>query len=157
MDTLDHNFNSFAPSARTLRRANIRPLHAALWIAQVLLALAFGAAGFMKLTTPIAEMAQHMAWVADAPALVRFIGAMEVLGAIGLILPALTRIVPVLTVWAGAGLALIMVLALGLHVYRGEWSAITAPFVLGALASFIVWGRATREPIAPRPNATRLR
>lgn len=131
-------------------RVRPRPLHIALWLVQGLLALAFGAAGLMKLTTPIATLASTMAWVESAPWLVRFIGGAELLGAIGLILPAATRILPQLTIWAAAGLNTIMVLALGLHVYRGEWSALTAPFVLGVMASFIVWGRTMREEIAPR-------
>ena len=57
-----------------------------IWIIQGLLALAFGMAGFMKLTTPIDQLAAQMAWVADAPSwLPRFIGAAELAGAVGLI------------------------------------------------------------------------
>lgn len=127
-----------------------RPLHIALWLVQGLLALAFGAAGLMKLMTPVATLAASMTWAESMPWLVRFIGVAELFGAIGLIVPAATRIRPQLTVWAAAGLNTIMVLALGLHVYRGEWSALTAPFVLGVMASFVVWGRTLREEILPR-------
>lgn len=145
------------PSSRRIvyaSRVRPRPLHIALWIVQGLLALAFGAAGFMKLMTPIAALATAMPWVESAPWLVRFIGVAEVLGAVGLILPSATRVVPQLTVWAAAGLNTIMVLALGLHVYRSEWSALTAPFVLGVMASFVVWGRTMREEILPRVPAS---
>ena len=74
-----------------------RQMNIGLWVVQVLLALAFGAAGLMKTTRPIAELAQSMVWPADIPAwLVRVIGTAELLAAIGLLLPAATRIKPVL-------------------------------------------------------------
>ena len=96
---------SLAPRGRGLRIG--------LWGAQILLGLAFGMAGVMKTTMPIAELAQKMVWPgALPPAMVRFIGTSELLGAIGLILPSLTRIKPRLTPLAAAGLALIQVLAM---------------------------------------------
>ena len=72
-------------------------LRIGLWSAQVLLAVVFGMVGMMKLTTPIAQLAKNLPWVADYALLMRFIGLSEVAGAIGLLLPALTRIAPVLT------------------------------------------------------------
>jgi len=72
-----------------------------LWIVQGLLALAFLMAGFMKSTRPLADLKKNMAWVGSVPAgLVRFIGIVEILGALGLILPKLTKIVPQLTIAA---------------------------------------------------------
>jgi putative oxidoreductase len=128
-----------------------RGLHIGLWIAQVLLALAFVGAGALKLFTPIEELAKNMAWVPSAPpALVRFIGASELAGAIGLILPALTRIKPGLTWLAALGLAVTMVLAVGVHVRLGEYPHVGAPIVLGGLAVFVAWGRLQKAPIAPR-------
>lgn len=128
-----------------------RALHYALWAAQVLLGLAFAAGGLMKATTPIAELALKMPWAAAIPeALTRFIGISELAGGVGLILPALTRIKPVLTAFAGVGLAIIMVLAALLHVQRGELSALPINFVLGGLATFIAWGRFRGAPISPR-------
>lgn len=126
-------------------------MNIALWIVQVLLALMFGFAGAMKVLTPIEELAKNMPWVADQVGLVRFIGTAELLGALGLVLPAATRIKPGLTPLAAAGIALIMVLAAGFHASRGEWSAIGTNAVLLALALFVVWGRTKRHPIAPRP------
>lgn len=126
-------------------------LNVSLWVAQALLFVAFGMSGFMKLTTPIETLGQSMAWVSATPAeLVRFIGLSEVLGAIGLIVPALTRIKPVLTAWAGAGLATIMALASIVHITRGEFSAVPVNLVLGSLAAFVAWGRFRKAPIAPR-------
>lgn len=127
-----------------------KALNVSLWIVQVLLAAAFIMAGLMKSTTPIAELAAKMVWPGELPGLVRFIGVSELLGGVGLLLPALTRIKPQLTALAGAALALVMVLAAGFHVMRGEWSALPINLVLGGLAAFVAWGRFRGAPIAPR-------
>ena len=128
-----------------------RGLRIALWVAQILLAVAFGMSGLMKLTTPVADLAQQMAWVGSVPAgLVRFIGAAELAGAIGLILPALTRIQPRLTALAAVGLIVVMVLASIVHASRGEFGMLPVNLVLGALAAFVAWGRGKAAPIAPR-------
>ena len=123
-------------------------MHIALWIVQVLLALAFLGAGAMKLFTPYeALVAQGI----DLPELLlRFIGLCEVLGAIGLVVPAATRIKPRLTPTAAALLALVMILALFKHAFAAEFSALGGPLVLGALSVFVAWGRFKRAPIAPR-------
>jgi len=123
----------------------------ALWIAQLLLAAAFGMAGLMKSTQPIATLGQSMGWVnAVPPALVRFIGISELAGAIGVVLPALTRIKPGLTPLAAGGLLLVMLFAAAFHTSRGELSALPINMVLGALAGFVAWGRIKKAPIAPR-------
>jgi len=121
-----------------------------LWIAQLLLAVAFGMAGSMKTFTPIEALAQQMPWVARMPELIRFIGISELAGAAGMILPALTRIKPSLTPLAAWGLVVIMILATIFHGARGEWSAVPATIVLGLLAAFVGWGRTRKAPIAPR-------
>jgi putative oxidoreductase len=126
-----------------------KSLNVGLWVAQALLLLAFAAAGGMKLFNPAAvETARTQAGMPYA--LTYFIGAAEVLGAIGVVLPAAIRIQPKLTGWAAVGLATIMVLALGFHVMRGEISHIPPVIVLGALAAFVAWGRLKKAPIAPR-------
>jgi len=126
-----------------------------LWIAQGLLALAFLAAGAMKLAMPIADLHDSLAWTADVPtALVRLIGLAEVLGALGLVLPAATRIQPRLTVLAAGALALDMAVATLFHLVRGEASAAPATLLLGAGLAFVAWGRAVRLPVAPRAVAT---
>lgn len=123
----------------------------ALWIVQILLALAFLTAGWMKLTMPIEQLAQSMVWPGDIPAgLVRFIGLAELAGALGLVLPALTRIQPQLTPLAGAGLALVQFLAIGFHLTRGEFSYLGINIVLLALAAFAAYGRWKLVPITPR-------
>ena len=123
----------------------------ALWIVQVLLAFAFAASGLMKTFVPIEELAANMTFIEHTPhILVRIAGVSEVLGAIGLILPAATRIKPVLTPIAASGLVLVMVLAAGLHVMLGELAALPPNFVLGGLAAFVAWGRFVKAPIEPR-------
>lgn len=129
-----------------------RALHISLWIAQCVLALAFGMAGIMKVTTPIAELAAKLPWTAEVPlALVRFIGTAELLGAVGLILPAATRIRPGLTALAAAGLVTVMALALSFHAMRGELAqAAPINLVLGGLAAFVAWGRFRKAPVRAR-------
>jgi putative oxidoreductase len=134
------------PASQTSRR-----LHYGLWAAQVLLAVAFAGAGFMKLTITPADLAKAMPAGGAIPmALIRFIGFAEVAGAIGLILPSATRVLPVLTPVAAGGLALIMALAAALHTSRAEFMSLPVVFGLGALAIFVLWGRTTRAPIPPR-------
>ena len=126
-----------------------------LWILQVVLAVAFLAAGAIKLTQPLAELAVSLPWTSDVPgALVRFIGVAEVLGGLGLVLPAATRILPRLTPIAAAALAIDMVLATLFHLVRGEAMMAPITLLLVALLAFVAWGRTTRAPIAPRAIAT---
>jgi uncharacterized membrane protein YphA (DoxX/SURF4 family) len=138
-----------SPTESTARPS--KALNVGLWLAQALLALGFGMGGFFKLTFPIEELTKQMVWPgAVPPGLVRFIGASELAGAIGVILPALTRIRPVLTPLAAIGLLVIMLLAAIFHVTRNELGALPTNIVLGGLAGFIAWGRLKKAPIAPR-------
>ena len=82
--------------------------------------------------------------LADQRGLVTFIGIAELAGAIGLILPALTKILPILTTWAAVGLATIMVLATGFHLTRGEFSHAIVTVILLALAAFVIYARGFR-------------
>jgi hypothetical protein len=123
-----------------------------LWAAQILLALGFGSAGVMKLFMPVADLGVQLNWVTVTPEwLVRFIGAAELAGGLGMILPAVTRILPWLTPLAAAGFAVIQVLAIGTHASLGE-TAMTLPvnLVLLALSLFVLWGRWRKAPIPPR-------
>jgi putative oxidoreductase len=128
-------------------------LNIALWVAQALLAAAYLAAGWMKVSQPIDSLvAMGMGWATAWPAWsVQLIGVAEIAGALGLILPAATRIIPFLTPLAALGLSIIQVLAIIVHATRGE-TAMTLPanLVLLALSLFILWGRMIRLPIAPR-------
>ena len=121
----------------------------ALWVVQVLLALLFGLSGTMKLAVPYADLLKQGAWVERVPeGLVKFIGVAELSGALGLILPAATRIKPFLTPLAAAGFVVIMVLASALHLSLGQPPI--AQVIIGGLAAFVVWGRFRKAPITPR-------
>lgn len=124
-------------------------MNVALWIVQVLLLAAFGAGGVLTLMAPYAELNRLMPYTVDLPeTLMRFIAICEVFGAVGVILPALTRIRPALTPLAAMGLLTIMILAMGFHISRGEFSALPINLVLGGLAAFVAWGRSRQAPIA---------
>ena len=135
----------------TVAHPRRRLLTVTLALAQILLALSFGVAGAMKLTLPMDALAAQMTWVPAVPApLVRFIGAAELAGALGLLLPWLTRIQPRLITAAAIGLVLVMMLASAFHLSRGEASLVPVNLVLAALAAFVAWGRGTAVPIRPR-------
>ena len=141
-----------APSLPAGTARGGKALRVFLWVAQVLLAIGFGMAGFMKLTTPYADMTAKAAWARAIPeALIRFIGVAEVAGVLGIILPAATRIKPALTPLAATGFVVIMVLASALHLRLGEPPL--ANVILGGLAVFVAWGRFLRAPISPRGTA----
>lgn len=129
-------------------------MNTVLWGLQGLLAVAFFVFGGMHLGMSYEAMAAKMAWVADSPAwLPRFIGAMEVLGAIGLVAPSVTRFAPWLTPLAAGLLALMMVLAAGMHVVRGEFGNGVPSVVLLLLCGFVAFGRMSRAPIPERTAA----
>ncbi|TIT04215.1 DoxX family protein [Mesorhizobium sp.] len=124
----------------------------ALWIAQALLALLYLAAGGAKLTQPIDVLAGSMSFVTHVPAAVtRLIGTLEVLGAVGLILPAATRIKPWLTPLAAVGLSFVQVGAVITHALLGE-TAKTLPINLTLLflSLFIAWARLRKARIPAR-------
>jgi hypothetical protein len=135
----------------TVGTSRSKGLHTGLWVAQGLLAVAFLSGGLMKVSSPIEALRAAMPWVNGAMGqAVRFIGAVEVLGALGLILPAATRIKPWLTPLAALGLTTVMVLAAATHAVRGESAVIAFNLVLGGLAAFVAWGRAGKARITPR-------
>lgn len=125
-----------------------RALNIALWVAQIALAGMFIMAGLMKSTKSIEELSPMLPWVKDfSITTVRFIGVCEFLGALGLLLPSLLKIKPVLTPMAAIGLVLVMSLAALYHLSKGEFSAVGLNAVFGAIAIFIAWGRFKKAPI----------
>jgi len=124
-------------------------LNIALWIAQILLALAFGFFGFLKATSALGELAKMMTWIPSfPPAFVRTLGTLEILGAIGMILPQAMRIKPFLTPVAAACFVLLQLLAIGLHASRGETShTIGLNAVLLGLSLFVLWGRTRKAAV----------
>jgi uncharacterized membrane protein YphA (DoxX/SURF4 family) len=116
----------------------------ALWIVQVLLALLFVFAGGMKLVLPLDQLAGP--FPLPGPFL-RFIGAAELLGGLGLILPAALRIRPGLTPLAAAGLVIIMIGATVITLLGREFGGAAISFVVGVLAVFVAYGRWRLAPI----------
>jgi uncharacterized membrane protein YphA (DoxX/SURF4 family) len=120
-------------------------MNLALWVLQGLTALAFIAAGAMKVTQPLDKLKSGMPQL--PPTGVRLIGIAEILGGIGLILPAATGIAPILTPVAAACLAIVMVGAAIFHVNLGEASRAVAPVVLLFLVVIVAYGRFAVSPL----------
>lgn len=118
-------------------------MNIALWIIAGLLAAAFLAGGVMKLVQPKEKLAAAgLGFVEDFSAgAVKAIGAVEILAAFGLILPAVLGIAPVLVPLAAVGLVLLMVGAIITHLRRQEATAIVMNLALLALAALVAWGR----------------
>ncbi|MEV6020763.1 DoxX family protein [Streptomyces sp. NPDC051997] len=118
-------------------------MNALMWILAALLAAAFLAAGLMKVTQPKAKLAEAgMGWTEDvSERSVKLIGAVEILGAVGLVVPAALGVAVVLTPLAALGLVLVMAGATVVHVRRGEMSLVPVNLVLLVLAAFVAWGR----------------
>ena len=124
-------------------------MNIALWIAQALLAAIFLFAGGMKLVIPIEEMTKQMpiplpGWF------LRFTGIVEVLGAIGVILPWLLRVRPALTPLAAAGLVIVMIGATVYTLAAGDFATAPIPLVVGILAAFVAYGRWRLTPPSTR-------
>ena|SRR5689334_13991823 len=117
-------------------------MNIALWVIAGLLAAVFLLAGITKLTQPREKLATMMTWTKDhSEGRVKALGALEVLAAIGLILPAALNIVPVLVPLAALGLVVVMIGAVVTHARRNEYQAIGANVVILLLAAVVVWGR----------------
>ncbi|GGI25799.1 MULTISPECIES: DoxX family protein [Bradyrhizobium] len=128
-----------------------RPLCVSLWIAQALLFCVFASSGLAKLFMPIPQLAAMMPWTGQhSEAFVRVIGLIDLAGGIGVLVPALTRIMPRLTVLAALGCSVLQVFAIVFHVSRGEAELTPLNFILLALSVFVVWGRGRKIPVAPR-------
>ncbi len=128
-----------------------RSLHSVLWFGQLVMAAVFAFSGYEKLTRPIAALAGPLPWVIDVPPmLVTFIGACEVAGALGLVMPALTRIQPGLTPLAAVGLTTLMSLASIFHFGRGEFGMLLGTVPLALAGAFIAWGRLTHASLRER-------
>ena len=118
-------------------------MNTALWIIQGLLAAMFLFAGITKATQPREKLLKQFPWAEDMSlGTVRFIGVSELLGAIGLIVPWLTGILPVLTPVSAAGFCVIMVLATNVvHMKKKEYQGVAINIVIFLLAAFVAYGR----------------
>ena len=119
-----------------------------LWVLQICLAAAFLAHGLLFLSPP-AEMVEQMN--ASLPRWFQlFLGVAEVLAAVGLTLPGMTRVYPRLVVWAAVGVMVVLVSATVFHLVRGEISSAVITTVLLAVATFVAYMRYRVMPIRSR-------
>jgi len=132
--------------------ANVsRALNVTLWIVQAILAVTFAGTGVWKLVTPIPKLAAMVPWMGQvSPSFLHITGVIDLCGGVGLLLPALTRIKPGLTVLAALGCAALQVCAIVFHISRGEAGVTPFNLLLAALSLFVAWGRHTRAPIQAR-------
>ena len=121
-------------------------LNKMLWTMQGLLAVLFLVAGASKLVLPVEAMQQGP--VHFSGSFLRFIGVAEVLGAIGLVLPGLLRIQPVLTPVAAGGLLIIMIGATAVTAMGGVIAPALFPLVVGVVAGTVAYGRSRMATFA---------
>ena len=125
-------------------------MNLALWIVAIVVAASFAGSGLIKLLVPKEKLVNSgQGWAQDyTPTNIRLIGVVELLGAAGLILPAVTHIAPIFVPLAAVGLVLVMVGAAAVHARRKEAMNIGVNAVLLALAAFVAWGRFGPYPFA---------
>jgi hypothetical protein len=112
----------------------------AYWVIAALLALFYLYSGGVKVLRSPDQLRPMMGWIDAVPLrLVRTIGVLEVLGALGLVLPPLTGIAPALALAAAVGLVLIQVGGISLHLRRGEAKLIGLNIALLVLAGVEIW------------------
>jgi len=122
-----------------------------VWVLQICLAAAFLAHGLLFLFPP-AEMVEQMN--ASLPRWFQlFLGVAEVLAAVGLTLPGITRVYPRLVVWAAVGVMVVLISATVFHLVRGEISSAVITTVLLAVATFVAYMRYRVVPIRSRAAA----
>ena len=126
-------------------------MNVTLWVLQALLAVAFLAHGWLFLSPP-AEMVEQMN-SSIAPAFRVFIGVAEVLAAVGLTLPGITRVMPWLVPCAAAGLMIVMIGATIVHATRGEIGSAITTAILFVVVTFVAYMRWKVKPISPRTVA----
>lgn len=126
-------------------------LRGGLWLAQIAVFGLFVLFGSMKLLVPVSQLGEMWIWPAQVPTwFLHGTAILDIAGGFGVLLPALTRIRPQLTVWAALGCVLLQTAAMIFHISRGEMAAIPLNIILLSLAAFVLWGRGKRAPIAPR-------
>lgn len=128
----------------TIEQKPSRVFNIVLWTLQVLLAATFIWAGAMKL---FKSDELPWLWIKENPRLVIITAIFDLLAAFGLVLPALLRIQPKLTIYAAYGTIILMIVASIFHISRGEESQIGFNIFALACAILIAWGRQKKAPI----------
>lgn len=118
-------------------------MNTALWVVAWVLAVVFVGAGLMNVIQPKEWLvSKGMGAIENfSPTAIKVVGALEVLGGLGVVLPALVGVAPVLVPIAAVGLCAVMIGALVLHVRRKEYQMLLPPVLFLAAAVFLAWGR----------------
>ncbi|MEX2386030.1 MAG: DoxX family protein [Thermoanaerobaculia bacterium] len=128
-------------------------MHRFAWVVQVVLGVYFVAIGVMHFIVPEA-LPDQMSWMHELSTWLHVAsGTAEILGGLGLVLPAATRIRPQLTPLAAVGLAIVMLLAALWHVPRGEVPNVVLTLVLAVVLIWLARVRSRTHPIPPRRHA----
>lgn len=122
-------------------------MNIALWIVAAVFGFGYVAGGIVKLTMPYEKYAAKLGWPEDfTPGNVRFMGVVEVLGGIGLVLPGLVGVAPVLVPVAASCMALYMAGAITERIRRAEYKELLGDLLFLAAMIFVAWGRFAIEP-----------
>lgn len=117
-------------------------MNVALWIVAGIFATGFIAGGIVKLVSPYGKYAAKAQWPQDfTPGNVKFMGAVELLGGLGLLLPGLLNIAPVLVPVAASGMSLYMAGAVTERIRRAEYKELLGDLLFLAGMIFVAWGR----------------
>ena len=128
-----------------------KALQGSLWGVQGFLCVLYVGTGLWKLLTPIPKLAAMIPWAGEVPAaFLQMTGVFDLCGGIGILLPALTRIRPGLSVLAALGCSALQASAIVFHLGRGEAANTWFNFLMLALSGFVFWGRRGPARIAPR-------
>jgi hypothetical protein len=136
------------PTAIQGRFSSERLLHVVLWCAQALLGATFAALALLKLLSHRDRLIEIMPWTASIPQwFVYTLGALELIGAFLVSVPAVTRTPQRIVAWSAVGFCTLMTSATWIHAWRGEWRLIPLTFAVAVLAAFVAWGRMTHAPL----------
>jgi len=127
-----------------------KTLNIILWITQGLLAVTFIWAAYMKIFKP---EDLPFPWIKDNANLVLLTSIVDLSCGLGIVLPALFRIQPKLTIFSAYGIIVLMISASIFHILRGEAKDIGFNIFLAFLALFVAWGRQTKAPIRDKTNS----
>lgn len=125
-----------------------RPLHFTLWGAQMLLASFFALTASLKLVLHYDRVVEIMAWSAAVPPpMLRVIGVCELLAAVVVAAPVVTRAPQRVVGWTAMGLVSLMAIAAAIHIAHGEARMVPINLAVAALAAFVAWGRLAHDPL----------
>lgn len=122
-------------------------MHRFTWVLQILFGVYFVAVGVVHFIVP-EGLPATMSWMYELPTRLHVAsGTVEILGGLGLVLPAITGIRRELVPWAAAGLAVVMIVAASWHLPREEFAQIAGNLIMAALLAFVAWVRWRRHPL----------